>query len=381
MALRPRPLDVISLCTGGGGLDLALDLAVPGSRAVVVVEREAFAVAHLVAAMDAGLLAPAPVWSDVGTFDGRPWRGLVDGLIGGIPCQPHSLAGRKRGSLDERDLWSDTRRIIARARPWFVLIENVAGMLAAGADEIAGAERVWRDLRKLGFAVEAGLFRASEVGAPHERERLFILGLADTGCEPDERSGKAGELRGAAGATEGEGHQRQWHGDAARDGGADMADADDAGSQGRRGCFDPIGRQDPQRHARLGSGEMGDAEGRDCPGARQPEAHHADARKRQPRGSGRGGPLFPPGPADHDGWRGVLAYSPDLEPAVRRMADGLAARVDLSGPHAARVERLRMLGNGVVPLQGGYAIRALLARHAARGSARAAELLVREGAA
>jgi hypothetical protein len=61
--------------------------------------------------------------------------------------------------------------------------------------------------------------------------------------------------------------------------------------------------------------------------------------------------LFPPGPADIDGWRRALAHSPHLEPAVRRMADGVAARLDLAGPHAARVERLRLLGNGVVPLQ------------------------------
>ncbi|HEY8354557.1 MAG TPA: DNA cytosine methyltransferase, partial [Methylophilaceae bacterium] len=172
MALHPTrdTLHVISLCTGGGGLDLGLGLAIPGARAICMVEREAFAVAHLVSAMEEGLMAPCPVWSDARTFDGRPWRGLVDGLIGGIPCQPHSLAGRKRGSLDERDLWSPTRRIIAQARPWFVLIENVAGMLSPGADEIAGAERVWRDLRRLGFTVEGGLFTAAEVGAPHERE-------------------------------------------------------------------------------------------------------------------------------------------------------------------------------------------------------------------
>lgn len=162
-------LDVISLCTGGAGLDLGLELAIEGARSVVMVEREAFAVAHLVAAFAAGLLAECPVWDDVRTFDGRPWRGLVDGLIGGIPCQPHSMAGRKQGQLDGRDLWSDARRIVATARPWFVLIENVGGMLSAGADEIAGAERVWRDLRKLGYAVEAGLFTAAEVGASHER--------------------------------------------------------------------------------------------------------------------------------------------------------------------------------------------------------------------
>lgn len=84
--------------------------------------------------------------------------------------------------------------------------------------------------------------------------------------------------------------------------------------------------------------------------------------------------LFPPGPSDIDGWRRVLAHSPDLEPSVRRMADGLAARVDLAGPHAARVDRLRLLGNGVVPLVAGYALRTLVSRLAASGSVGAALL-------
>lgn len=123
MALCPE-LRTISLCTGGAGLDHGIELAIPNSRPVVLVEGEAWSVATLVAAMQARLLAPAPVWSDVRTFDGRPWRGLVDGLVGGIPCQPHSLAGARLGDEDERDLWSPTRRIIVQSRPWFVLIEK-----------------------------------------------------------------------------------------------------------------------------------------------------------------------------------------------------------------------------------------------------------------
>ncbi|MGJ2639774.1 DNA cytosine methyltransferase, partial [Salmonella enterica subsp. enterica serovar Paratyphi A] len=195
VAVRPHHLDILSICTGGAGLDLGVELAIPGARSVCMVEREAFAVAHLVSAMEQGLLHPAPVWSDARSFDGRRWRGCVDGLIGGIPCQPHSLAGRKQGSLDERDLWQPTRRIIAQSGVWFVLIENVSGMLAAGADEVAGAERIWRDLRKLGFAVEIGLFTAAEVGASHERERVFILAVADPSRK--QRGARRYDARGA----------------------------------------------------------------------------------------------------------------------------------------------------------------------------------------
>jgi len=401
--VAPHPqhtgLDVISLCTGGGGLDLGLELALPGARAVCMVEREAFAVAHLVSAMEQGLLAPCPVWSDARTFDGRPWRGLVDGLIGGIPCQPHSLAGRKRGSIDERDLWSPTRRIIAQARPWFVLIENVAGMLSPGDDDVAGAQRVWRDLRRLGFAVEGGLFRASEIGAPHERERLFILGVLDDAEGWRERRVAGGA--GSAAAPDASGNAHGAYGDA-YDPGKAMADAGGArlqrGELGRAsGSLDGQHAPRPATEFRgasvVDAALLGRGEGRPEPSLRSgrdtiagtsltlADADLAQLRREPPAGElaqlqqdDRLGP-FPPGPADIDGWRRVLAHSPDLEPAVRRMADGVAARLDLSGPHAARIERLRMLGNGVVPLQAAYAIRTLAARLAARGSAGAARLV------
>lgn len=176
VALHPatgfHSINAISICTGGGGLDLGLELAIPGYRPVAYVEREAFACAHLVAAMEQGLLAPAPLWSDARTFPGRAFRGRVDCVVGGIPCQPHSVAGKRLGREDERDLWSSFRRILVQTGAWCALIENVPGMVTSG-----GLERVWRDLHRLGFAVEAGLFSAEEVGASHGRERLFVLAI------------------------------------------------------------------------------------------------------------------------------------------------------------------------------------------------------------
>ena len=144
VALRSQSLDILSICTGGGGLDLGIELAVQGARSVCMVEREGFAVAQLVSAMEAGLMAPAPIWSDARTFNGRAWRGAVDGLIGGIPCQPHSLAGRKKGQHDARDLWSSARRIIVQSGAWFVLIENVGVMHSAeGAEVHRGITLIW----------------------------------------------------------------------------------------------------------------------------------------------------------------------------------------------------------------------------------------------
>lgn len=351
-----------------------------------MVEREAFAVAQLVAAMEAGHLDPAPVWSDARTFDGKPWRGIVDGFIGGIPCQPHSLAGRKRGQHDPRDLWTDARRIIVQSRPWFVLIENVEGMLSAGADEVAGAERVWRDLRKLGFAVEGGLFTASEVGASHQRGRIFILGVADpigqrgrsgdargedaadahstgqgvadAGVGSPERWRGAGDLAGASGHAQGEASERERRGRASGDRREGMEHASRLGRG--EGRAEPILRSG--RDATAGSdGAMGDAIGgrhdwRQDDAQRRPIGRAAVERAGEHLG------LFPPGPGDLSSWRTALERAPELEPAFRRVADGLASRLDI-----ARVDRLRLLGNGVVPLEAAYAIRTLAKRLADRG--------------
>ncbi|MDX0354290.1 DNA cytosine methyltransferase [Sinorhizobium meliloti] len=310
VALRPEHLNIISLCTGGGGLDLGIELAIQGTRAVCMVEREAFAVSQLVSAMEAGLMAPAPIWSDARSFNGRAWRGAVDGVIGGIPCQPHSLAGKRLGEEDERDLWSTARRIIVQSGAWFVLIENVRGMLSSG-----GAERVWRDLCRLGFTPEGGLFTASECGLPHERERFFILAVADRNGEGLEGYGVAGECA------------------------RELPPGQGCGQLADPACLDEW------RHRKR----------------RQDQAVEI---------GGHGLSLFPPERDDFESWRAIIDQSPHLEPAFRRVADGLASRLDI-----ARVDRLRMLGNGVVPLQAAYAIRTLVTRLAARGSAGAARLV------
>ena len=345
VALRPEHLNILSICTGGGGLDLGVELAIPSARTVCMVEREAFAVAQLVSAMEAGLMAPAPIWSDARTLDGRAWRGAVDGFIGGIPCQPHSLAGKKQGSNDARDLWSTARRLIIQSRAWFVLIENVAGMLSAGDDEIAGAERVYRDLLKLGFQVEGGLFTASEGGTSHQRERVFILGVADALCERG--CGRDCGWEDATDAHSPSERSLRSMGNAAGVVGEDIIDR-----SGKAG----------QRVVTLDRSTGGNRHGGGAEGNLP--------RERKDTATAWIRPIFPPGPADRDGWRSILERAPELEPAFRRVADGLASRLDI-----ARVDRLRMLGNGVVPLQAAYAIRTLITRLAARGPAGAARLV------
>lgn len=369
MALRPS-LNYISLCTGGGGLDLGVELAIPDARPIVLVEREAFAVATLVSAMENGLMAQAPVWSDVRTFNGRPWRGLVDGVIGGIPCQPHSVAGKRLGAKDERDLWADARRIIVQSGAWWCLIENVQGMLSTG-----GAERVWSDLRRLGFEVEGGLFTSAEVGAPHERKRVFILAVRDVGNADGARlegrtGGKSDECAGerlarAAGDTVGDtscvGRRERWTEpvirggrDAAASNGGAVADADINRERKSQRCVEKI-----RGWVKNGRCTMANAI---CRG------HDRDAEdgvgaafeRTAPEQSGRDDlPLYPPGPDDLDAWRAVFDRAPRFEPAIRRMADGVAGRLD----------QLRMLGNGVNPLQAAYALRTLGSRLARRSAA------------
>ena len=161
--------NILSLCTGGGGLDRAVGLVVETARTVCVVEREAFALAVLASKAEALGVAMPPVWTDLTTFDGRPWRGVVDCVVAGIPCQPHSLAGKRLGAADERNLWPAAERVIREVEPPWVFLENVGGAVAFFG------EHVLPGLERLGYRVEAGLFTASEVGAPHKRERLFVL--------------------------------------------------------------------------------------------------------------------------------------------------------------------------------------------------------------
>ena len=192
----PTPT-VISICTGAGGLDLGFRLAHPAARIICYVEREALPVVNLVAAMEADLLDAAPVWDDVQTFDGNPWRGVVDWLIGGIPCQPHSVAGKKRGAADERNLWPDARRVIGECLPGAIFLENVPGIARYYFDTIGP------ELRGLGYRTEEGLFSAAGVGAPHIRERFFVLGYADREVLGFAERGMEGDLLRAGERDEG----------------------------------------------------------------------------------------------------------------------------------------------------------------------------------
>ena len=170
----------LSLCSGYEGIGLGLRTVLPNLREIAYVEREGFPVANLVAKMEAGELDAAPVFTDVKTFPYGKFRGCVDILSGGFPCQPFSSAGKREGVEDPRHLFPYIRDGIRACEPGIVFLENVEGIISSKtADGESVLQYVLRELEGLGYRAEAGIFSASEVGAPHQRKRVFILGVAN----------------------------------------------------------------------------------------------------------------------------------------------------------------------------------------------------------
>ena len=187
---------IMSLCSGVGGIELGFKLAVPSSRAICYIENEAFACGILKARMQDKILDQAPIWTDLRTFNGKPWRGKVDCLTGGYPCQPFSVAGKKLGEKDPRHLWPEIKRLIGEIEPSICFFENVGGHLRLGFEQVAN------DLSELGYKVKAGLFTAQEVGAPHKRERLFILAYSNSVRSSIKSNGNFGKLEEEIGSQE-----------------------------------------------------------------------------------------------------------------------------------------------------------------------------------
>lgn len=297
----------LSLFSGIGGLDLACRLAIPGYRTVAYVEKEEYPRRVLAARMRDGCLHRGPIYGDIRDFPAEEWRGKIDIIHGGIPCQPWSVAGKRKGAEDSRFLWPEVARIVRTVLPGYVFVENVPGFRKGGIEAVLG------DLAALGFNAEWESVRASDVGATHRRERLFILAHCN-----DNRHQSSPRPESVSGST------------------TEKTPGAKSGGDGRN-----VG--DPQ--------EPG-LEGADAEGISRPDGRPAEP----------GLPLWPPGPEDWDDWERVIATDPDLAPAVecgfRRLANGRTIRVV---PPYTNV-RLKALGNMVVPAQGALAIRMLWGR-------------------
>jgi DNA (cytosine-5)-methyltransferase 1 len=303
----------MSLYSGAGGLDVAYKRCNPNAIPLVYVERDFEAATLLVDKMETGSLDKAPVWSNTNTLDSKPFVGKVDAIIGGFPCQPFSIAGRREGTEDERWLWEDIKRLVGEIRPRELFLENVPGLFRGGIQLVVG------ELSTLGYDARWITLRANEVGSPHRRERVFILAHS----RHDARSTKL------LGKREGE--------TIVTGRGSTMADTSD------NSVCDKVERNVVTE----GSGrELEDTNGERLEG--EVIEVTSDVTR-----SGRRPYEFPPGLTDPR-WEDVIRERPDLapsiptKPTVRAVAHGM-------GRGLARSTKLKLLGNGVVPKQAAVA--------------------------
>lgn len=304
---------VLSLASGGGGLDLGVKHALGGNaRTVCYVENEVTAAAVLVARMEEERLDQAPIWSDLKSFDGEPWRGLVDGIIGGYPCQPFSVAGKQLGAADPRHLWPYVVATARAVQPRWCFFENVAGHLRLGGHEVI------RDLQQMGYRTAATLYRAEEVGAPHRRERLFILAVADA-QRFDLHEASAGRFYGA-----------------------ERTPVTSPSGQLVHPASDGRDQRRAEHEFRCRGNTVA------CTGCSLGDTNLAGLERRC--GAIAGGadqlPAWPPSPTDDARWARIPErfWPATVEPAIRDLADGATGWL-------ARADQLRILGNGVVPAQ------------------------------
>lgn len=329
---------ILSICSGVGmldeGFERALEFHGRRTRVVAYVEREASAAAMLLARMEEQSLEPAPVWC--GNIEDLPLAdldhlGRVDCVLGGIPCQPFSQAGKREGTEDERWLWPLMRDLAGRVGASWIGIENVGGFVRDGLAPVL------HDLAESGWAAEWLHLSASEVGASHRRERIFLLANAKRSERGEPQAG------GRLGVSAAPRKSSQNVGDSEC---AEWRASHDAGGRGSAG-------DDHERKttgwAGNGSSVLADTSGAGQQG-RKRSATHGEQGEAARRSIGECGcpSFFAPGPDDAR-WADILEHSPHLAPAVESglcvLADGLALALD-----ADRSDALRATGNGVVAL-------------------------------
>jgi DNA (cytosine-5)-methyltransferase 1 len=168
----------LSLFSGYGGFTLAGRLTGLRPRTVCYVEWDTYCQQIIQARIKDGLLDDAPIWDDIKSFDGRPWRGSVDILTAGFPCQPHSNAGLRKGADDDRNLWPDTLRIISEVGPNRVILENVPGINVGSDGRPPYGGTVVGQLSEIGYMSEWSVISAADAGAPHLRQRWWLVAHA-----------------------------------------------------------------------------------------------------------------------------------------------------------------------------------------------------------
>ena len=165
-------MNELALFAGSGGGLLAGHLL--GWRTVCAVEIEDYPRRVLLQRQFDGFLPRFPIWDDIRTFDGKPWAGKINVISGGFPCQDISAAGKGDGLDGERSgLWKEMFRIICEVRPNFVFVENSPNLTSRGLGVILG------NLASVGFNARWGVLGAGDIGAKHQRDRIWIVAYAN----------------------------------------------------------------------------------------------------------------------------------------------------------------------------------------------------------
>jgi DNA (cytosine-5)-methyltransferase 1 len=340
-------MNELALFSGAGGGILGGKLL--GWRTVCAVEWESYPASVLCARQNDGLLETFPIWDDVQTFDGHPWRGIVDVVSGGFPCTDISSAGKGAGIDGEASgMWREMARIIHEVRPRFVFVENSPMLTSRGLGRVLG------DLAAMGFDARWGVLGAKDVGAKHQRDRIWIVATSYTNSVNDALRGDSQDYAESMG--EWRVHARGSVSDS-RKGceevtgqSPNVANPSEIREQWEcsiqtDGCSGSIIGQNNAKNAKE-STQMGGVQNMANPSLSglTPCNDTPSRPKKQllEKQLGRGGNEF-----------GTTKHWWEAEPNVGRVVNGMASRVD----------RLKSIGNGQVPLCAATAWRILSERN------------------
>ncbi len=291
-------MNELALFAGAGGGILGGKLL--GWRTVCAVEWEPYPASVLCARQNDGFLPPFPIWDDVQTFDGRPWAGIVVVVSGGFTCQDISAAGKGAGIDGERSgMWREMARIIREVRPRYAFVENSPMLTSRGLGVVLA------DLASMGFDARWGVLGAADVGANHQRDRIWIVARWRGNlphAQHDEQSRNQSEMANT--------RCELW----------------EQGNSTRLEACQEIGSASPIHDQSSGQGQaFANANGAQCERVCKSERIQQEH----------------PYACDSRWWQ--------TEPNVGRMVDGLASGTD----------RLKAIGNGQVPLCAATAFRIL----------------------
>ena len=306
-------MNELALFAGAGGGILGGKLL--GWRTVCAVEWEPYPASVLCARQNDGLLPPFPIWDDIQTFDGNPWRGIVDVVSGGFPCTDISAAGKGAGIDGEASgMWREMARVICEVRPRFVFVENSPMLTSRGLGRVLG------DLATMGFDARWGVLGAADIGAPHQRDRIWIVAQQHRQLSHTQHD-----------------RIRRWE---QQSQGIEEKNPNVENSRHRSGWDKRTTErgQNPQGEWSTDSNQIG------RPGEQPASMAHTMFNRLQgvrENRAAQGQTGLYRGEGSHqvqDLWGTADYWS--IEPTIPRVADGVAARVD----------RLKAIGNGQVPL-------------------------------